>query len=207
MRIKLPLTALTVAVAISASGCLVEDDYSGNPEGNTIAVIGDGTVATASDDLHSTLDDSYRVRLAGTETDVTGLTSVTYDFLTHDVTPSQVVFNAGAYDIAQGDTENLAEELFTMVTLPHYFAATCVHVVTIPEVGPTDTPATAALNEAMMIVPPSSGEALWNVVDWAAAVEANPGYVDASGKPTAEGAAVYADLVSEALASCPAPPS
>lgn len=185
-------------VALALTGCLKEDQYSGNVEGSPVVVVGDNTVDAAAGELHATLDPNHQVKLAGDDQSIEKYEPVLAEYLAATPAPEHVIIDVGTHELTSNPEPELGQALAYFATMSIEAGTACTYVVTVPEVGSLANDSTADLNAALR---EADGWPGLDYVDWAGAVAENPGYVDGAGRPTDTGAAAYAALVDEALSA------
>lgn len=198
--------AVALLALVVASGCLVvEEDYTGNPDGPRVALLGDSISYGAVDEIHAALDPTHQVRIHA----VTGITFAgsqerAVEFGATD--PDVVVVELGTNDV--WTNVPLATITMDLTTLLGEFPAACVVMSTVNEHTQNavsgdgivyDNAAAHDLNEVIRAQ-------ATNLVEWDVAANADAArYLDAGTiHPTPDGEALLAALVQEQVEACAA---
>ncbi|MDZ7733312.1 MAG: SGNH/GDSL hydrolase family protein [Acidimicrobiia bacterium] len=164
------IAAGALLLAVLAGCQLVEEEYSGDPDGPKVSVIGDSITVLAADEIHGAMDDAYQTRIAAR----TGYTwrRMLDDAEEHAATdPEVAVVNLGTNDVSTSEPIP-RPELFADVErlLGVYEEDTCLVLVTVYDDAVKDdydNEKATLLNARMKA---------WAdvVVDWDAAVSEDP---------------------------------
>jgi lysophospholipase L1-like esterase len=197
-----------LALALVAAGCIHETEYSGNPGGQHVVVIGDSITNNSAAQLHEALDGDHQVKLSG----IIGATIADQqihadEYAATEPLPAVVVVDLGTNDAWQAvPTETSATEIDTMIGK---FPDACIVLTTVNEhVGPPSVKPTkdgrlysnelaAALNVELR----AKADV---VIEWDAQVNIDPGlYLKPDTiHPTPEGAALLGELIDDAIGAC-----
>lgn len=207
----------TLAAVMLLVGCYTEDDYTGNPEGPKVAIVGDGDMETVAAGLHAALDGDYRVRVAGHERTTYDNAAVIQEFLDVAVSDAGMVFGEDVpdvfvlmpswLDVHQNDRDPFEFYGFTGDLDPTPIGVRAITTTAgICYVFGTLTYDRADVDEANdLLRSPGFAAAYPDVVlaDWDAEVDAHPGYQNNEGGVTVSGEAALVATIDAAVRSCP----
>jgi hypothetical protein len=183
-----------VGALLLLSGCWVtESEYSGTEGSPKVAVMGDSLIFQSMSQLHTELDPTYQTMLAGNVGfEISWMQNIALTYGATD--PEVMVLDAGTNDISHGiPTEQ------SVVWLDHVlanFSNSCIVLTTIGEQISPDVAPTQALNAAIV-------ERADQLVDWNAAVMADPGLVGPDHiHATGRGYDVLVEMVDAAVGRC-----
>lgn len=196
----------TALVAALVCACYVEEDYTGNPSGPRVAVVGDADMETVASALHAELDGTYSVKIAGNEMTTPEMEQIVTDYLDPQDAPDVFVFMPPWLDVDE-DVKDVFEIYGFTAGMgdPTQGIRSLTLDVGACYVFGTLTYDRADVDEANDILRSPEMASMYPdvvIADWDAEVNANPSYQDAMGNVTSVGEAALVEVISDAVAEC-----